>query len=104
MRNHLSTGDATFEFCVQLQVDPESTPIEDATVEWKEGDSPYQVVARIRIPQQAFESADQMALGERISFNPWNCLEPHQPLGGMNRARRAIYTALSDLRHAPRIR
>jgi len=103
LRSRLSSGDATFDFCVQFQMDPERQPIEDATVEWKETDSPYQTVARIRIPQQAFESADQMALGERISFNPWNCLEPHQPIGSMNRARRAIYTELSKLRHAPRI-
>jgi hypothetical protein len=103
MRDHLSHADATFDFCVQFQTDPETMPIEDAMVEWKEKDSPYRKVATIRIPAQAFESADQMALAERIAFNPWNCLEPHQPLGGMNRARRAIYTALAAFRHAPRI-
>ena len=27
-------------------------PIEDATVEWKEEDSPWHMVARIRIPKQ----------------------------------------------------
>ena len=103
MRMHLSSGDATFDLCVQFQADPEQMPIEDATVEWKEEDSPYHVVARIRVPSQAFESADQMAACERIAFNPWNCLEPHQPLGGMNRARRAVYTAMAAFRHAPRI-
>ena len=73
-------------------------------VEWKEKDSPYRTVAVIRIPSQAFESADRIALAESIAFNPWNCLEPHQPLGGMNRARKAIYTELAKLRHAGRIR
>ena len=45
-----------------------------------------------------------MALAEKIAFNPWNCLQAHQPLGGMNRARKAIYTELAKLRHAPRVR
>jgi hypothetical protein len=104
MRTHLSQGDATFDFCVQFQTDAEKMPIEDAMVEWKEKDSPSQVVAKIRIPSQAFESADQMAACERIAFNPWNCLEPHRPLGGMNRARLAVYTAMAAFRHAARIK
>ena len=104
MRAHLSQADATFDFCVQFQTDPEKMPIEDAMVEWKEKDSPYRKVATIRIPSQAFESADQMALAEKIAFNPWSVLQEHQPLGGMNRARKAIYTELAKLRHAPRIK
>jgi hypothetical protein len=104
LRNHLAHGDATFDFCVQFQRDAEKMPIEDAMVEWKEKDSPYVKVASIRIPSQAFETADQIGEAERIAFNPWHSLEPHQPLGGMNRARKAIYTAMSAFRHAPRIR
>jgi hypothetical protein len=45
-----------------------------------------------------------MALAEKIAFNPWNTLQEHQPLGGMNRARKHIYTELAKLRHAERIR
>jgi hypothetical protein len=104
MRTHLSQGDATFDFCVQFQTDPQKMPIEDAMVEWEEKDSPYRKVATIRIPKQAFESFDQMGFAEQIAFNPWNTLQEHQPIGGMNRARRAIYTELSKLRHAERIR
>jgi hypothetical protein len=104
MRTHLSQGEATFDFCVQFQTDPEKMPIEDAMVEWDEKDSPARKVATIRIPQQAFESADQMNFAEKIAFNPWNTLPEHQPLGGMNRARKLIYTELSKLRHADRIR
>ena len=103
LRNHLAHGDATFDVCVQFQTDAEKMPIEDAMVEWKEKDSPYRTVATIRIPSQAFESADRIGLAESIAFNPWSCLEPHQPLGGMNRARKAIYTELAKLRHAKRV-
>ena len=49
---HLDAADATFDFLVQFQVDAERMPIEDATVEWKEEDSPYVAVASIRIPRQ----------------------------------------------------
>ena len=104
MRTHLSQGDATFDFCVQLQSDPEKMPIEDAMVEWSEKDSPYRKVATIRIPSQAFESFEQMAFAEKIAFNPWSTLQEHQPIGGMNRARRLIYTELAKLRRAERIR
>jgi hypothetical protein len=104
MRAHLSQGDATFDFCVQFQTDSEKMPIENAMEEWDEKDSPYRKVATIRIPSQAFESFEQMAFAEKIAFNPWSCLQEHQPLGGMNRARKMIYTELAKLRHAERIR
>ena len=41
LRKHLDAADATFDFLVQFQVDADRMPIEDATVEWKEEDSPY---------------------------------------------------------------
>jgi hypothetical protein len=104
MRNHLAHGEATFDFCVQFQTDPKKMPIEDAMEEWDEKDSPPRKVASIRIPSQAFESFEQMGFAEKIAFNPWNALQEHQPLGGMNRARKLIYTELAKLRHAERIR
>ena len=52
LRQHLDAADAAFDFLVQFQVDAERMPIEDATVEWKEEESPYVAVASIRIPRQ----------------------------------------------------
>ena len=97
LRSHLETADASFDFMVQFQVDAERTPIEDATVEWKETDAPWVSLARIQIPQQAVGPADSESCEEAV-FNPWHCLVDHRPLGNMNRARRAIYTALAELR------
>jgi hypothetical protein len=74
-------------------------PIEDATVEWKEEDSPYVGVATIRIPKQTVAPPDESRC-EAAAFNPWHCLADHRPLGNMNRARRAIYPALSRLRQS----
>jgi hypothetical protein len=73
-------------------------PIEDATVEWKEDDSPWIAVARLRIPPQAVTAPDT-APCEALAFAPWTALVEHRPLGSMNRVRRAIYPALAALRH-----
>ncbi len=97
LRRHLEADDATFDFLVQFQLDAERMPIEDATVEWKEEDSPYVAVATIRIPRQQIAAPDTGSC-EDVAFNPWHSLVEHRPLGGMNRARRAIYPALSEFR------
>jgi hypothetical protein len=34
-----------------------------------------------------------------MSFNPWNALPDHRPLGDFNRARRTIYAAMAAFRH-----
>src|SRR6516162_102844 len=52
----LATGSWTFDFMVQVQTDPHLMPIEDATVKWPEGLSPYVPVARLRLPAQRFDS------------------------------------------------
>ncbi len=38
-------GGAKFDFAIQLQVSGKNMPIEDTTVEWKESDSPFVIVA-----------------------------------------------------------
>ena len=47
LAERLSMADASFEFCLQFQTDAAAMPIEDASVEWKEHDSPYLPVARL---------------------------------------------------------
>jgi len=97
LRQRLDAADAAFDFLVQFQVDAGRMPIEDATVEWKEAESPYVPVARIRIPRQRVAAPDSGSC-EDTAFNPWHALVEHRPLGNMNRARRAIYPALSAFR------
>jgi hypothetical protein len=97
LATHLHENEATFDFLVQFQVDAATTPIEDATVEWKEDDSPWAPVARLRIPPQAVAAPGGDAC-EEMAFDPWHALVEHRPLGSMNRARRAIYPALAALR------
>jgi Catalase len=104
MSAHLKDKEARFDFLIQTQSDPVAMPVEDPTVDWG---AHWQKVATIRIPPQSFESPAQMTFGENLSFTPWHSLPDHRPLGGINRARRAIYLAISKQRHelngAPRI-
>jgi hypothetical protein len=102
MRAHLDQEEATFDFLVQFYVDEQRTPIEDATVEWRPKDAPYERVATIRIPRQRFDTPERATRGEQTTFNPWHCLAAHMPVGRMNRARREIYRAMADFRRQPR--
>ena len=99
MVQHLSLRDAVFDFTVQLQTDPATMPIEDPGITWDERVSPFQKVATLRIASQAFDTPERREFGDNLSYNPWRCLPEHRPLGGINRARRQVYRALSDFRH-----
>ncbi|WP_338848471.1 catalase family protein [Massilia sp. W12] len=89
-----------FDFMVQLQTDAKAMPIEDPGIVWDEARSPFIKLAELRIPQQECDSPEQRVYGENLSFNPWHALPEHRPLGGINRARRVVYEAISKLRHA----
>ncbi len=98
MVEHLTTQQkqATFDFYVQIQTDAETMPIEDPTVPWT---SPEIKVATIQIAPQDFDTPEHNKLCEESSFTPWHALDVHRPLGGINRARKPVYKASSELRH-----
>lgn len=95
MSEHLNNRDASFDFLVQLQTDAKKMPVEDPTVEWK---SPFYKVATIKIPKQNFDTKTKMDFCENLSFTPWHSLPEHQPLGGINRARKQVYESIANLR------
>lgn len=88
-----------FEFGVQLQTDKDRMPVEDATVEWSEKESPYKTVAIIDIPRQELLNKEELTKCENLSFTPWHALLDHRPIGGIQRARRGIYQTISRVRH-----
>ncbi len=97
MVKRLAAGNApvSFDFGVQLQTDVESMPIEDPTKKWT---SAFTKLATIKIEPKVFDTPEQNKLGEERSFNPWNALQEHRPLGGINRARQKIYQESQKLR------
>jgi hypothetical protein len=100
LKDELARGDACLELTVQLQIPGRNMPVEDPTVLWSETDSPFQPVARITIPKQAFDTEEQDRFCEDLSFTPWHALPEHEPVGGTNRLRKAVYLEISRYRHA----
>lgn len=98
LRARLAAAPAAFEFLVQRRTVP-TMSVEDSTIEWDETIAPFTPVATIHIPVQAFDSPAQMWFAEQVSYTPWHALPAHEPLGGMNRTRRAVYEAVSRVRH-----
>jgi hypothetical protein len=77
-------------------------PIEDASVIWNEDVAPFQIVATITIENQDFDTSQALEYCERCSFNPWQSLAAHQPLGRMNEVRRMVYANAAELRNKAR--
>lgn len=98
MKNHLQRAVACFDFMVQFQTDPAAMPVEDASVEWDEGLSPYRKLATITIKNQEFQTATARQDCEWMSFNPWQSLTEHRPIGGINRVRKAVYAETARFR------
>jgi len=102
--NHFFASQAAeWELRVQLCTDLKTMPIEDASVEWPQAQSPFVAVARISVaPQTAWDHERSAAIDEDLSFDPWRGLAAHRPLGSINRVRRAAYAASAAARAARR--
>ncbi len=98
MQDTLNRGPACMEFLMQPRTSP-AMSVEDTQTEWEEAEAPFYTVARITIPKQVFDTKAQHEFCENLSFNPWHALKAHKPLGAVNRMRKAVYKAISGLRH-----
>ncbi len=101
----LGAGPVSFDLQLQFFKDEASTPIEDASREWKEADAPFVTVARLTIPRQDLRSPRGQRLSdfvETLSFDPWHAPEEFRPLGNMMRARNAAYRLSTQERGAAR--
>jgi len=95
----LRAQEVLFEFQVQLRTSSQSMPVEDVTIEWPESESPYRTVAHLLLPRQEIAAPKPPALHQELSFDVWNGLAAHRPLGGINRVRRSVYPISSAWRH-----
>ncbi|WCT74457.1 catalase family protein [Sphingomonas naphthae] len=99
MNRLLPEQGGVWELRVQLNRDLEKMPIEDASVPWDEALSPFLTVATLTVPPQiAWEHPASEATEDALSFSPWHGLAAHQPLGGVNRARKDPYKMSADYR------
>ena len=76
--------------------------IENVCNEWAESQYEFVTVATLTIPPQNFDSPESREACENLFFSPWHGIVEHRPLGGINRMRRAVYEASSNVRHHPK--
>lgn len=99
MVEHFAAQGGEWEVRVQFCTDPETMPIEDASVAWPEEKSPYIDVARIVLaPQTAWNAARRAAIDDGLAFSPWHGITAHRPLGSVMRARRVAYKVMAKFR------
>lgn len=98
MQDRLREGEACFNFRIQARPD-DSFLVEDVVTEWDQDAAPFVNVAKIRIAPQIFDTPEQNAACEAMTFNPWHAVAEHKPLGTINRMRRVVYEAISELRY-----
>jgi hypothetical protein len=91
--------DHIFELQVQLCTDPARMPVQNTSIEWKEGLSPFVTVALITIPAQNISDAANLEAADKTSIMAWRVREAHRPLGEIMRARKEVYRHSSILRH-----
>ncbi len=94
----LKNGESRFRFMVQLQTDPITMPLDNATVPWSEVQSPPIHVATLIFPAQDITDRGQSNYGETLSFNPWRTLLENAPVGSIADARMVVYRASAALR------
>jgi len=91
--NHLCLS-----LAVQVRNDPDRQPIENTLIPWDASVASWQKAAKIDIYPQIISSTAQQEFCEELAFNPWHGLQVHRPIGGINRARREVLTAIQNAR------
>ncbi|MET0281143.1 MAG: catalase family protein [Steroidobacteraceae bacterium] len=99
IQSSMTDIDGQWAFEVQLCRDLEKQPVEDPSVEWKEEEAPFVQVATLRLPpQDSWDAARVARVNDETRFSVWTGLAAHQPLGNINRARKATYQHSADFR------
>jgi Catalase len=107
LTNQLRKGNPCFDLLIQPQIPEKDMPIEDATEEWSETASPFITVGRLTLDEVGNNNKDELPdnntaeinqVCENLSFNPWHALPDHEPVGVMNRVRKAVYQGMSRYR------
>lgn len=101
LESRLSDRDYRFRFMVQRRTNPATMPLDEATVEWPESESPFIQVATLIIPRQDVNARGQAEYGQSLAFNIFR-VPPEQapaPESSIAAVRKAVYAASADVRH-----
>ncbi len=98
LKSRLLTSEYRFGIYAQFRTDENSMPIDQATIAWEEAVSPPVLLGSLVFPAQNIDATGQRELGEALSFNIWQTLPEHEPLGSIAAARRVAYQSAAQLR------
>jgi hypothetical protein len=101
LANRLSEREYRFRFMVQRRTNPATMPLDQATVEWPESESPYIQIATLVLPRQDVNARGQAEYGQSLAFNIFR-VPPEQapvPESSIAQARKAVYAASAATRH-----
>lgn len=93
LKSRLAGSSLSMDLQLQFYTKEKHTPIEDASVDWKEKHSPYVTVGRLHIAAGVDALDDIQETIEKAIFDPWQALKEHRPLGDVMRARKVVYFA-----------
>jgi hypothetical protein len=101
LANRLADREYRFTLSVQRRTNKKRMPLDEATVEWPEKDSPFVPVARLVIPRQDVRARGQAEYGQGLSFNIWRvpAVNAPDPESSVAVVRREVYAAGARLRH-----
>jgi hypothetical protein len=99
MARRLAQREYRFRFMVQLRTHPATMPLDEATVEWPEKESPFVHVATLVLPKQETGTRGQAEYGQGLAFNIWRVPMEQAPVGSIAEARKVVYAAGAQLRH-----
>lgn len=92
LREYFAKNEMTYDFRVQFCEDIEKQPVEDASVQWDEEESPFKTVGKVVFPKQdSFDPARRSFWDDQMKLNVWAGSEEHRPLGSVNRLRKSLY-------------
>jgi Catalase len=98
LRPGVAHSDVVLNFSVRVRHSATPQDVENAALWWTRPRDRVTPLGKIRIPRQQFEAPHLRYETERMTFNPWNCLPEHRPLGSINRMRLAVYLASLQVR------
>jgi hypothetical protein len=101
LANRLSKGEYRFKLMVQRRTNPATMPLDQATVEWSEQESPYLHLATLVLPRQDVNARGQAQYGQSLAFNIFR-VPPEQapaPQSSIAQARKVVYAASATVRH-----
>ncbi|KAF8862313.1 hypothetical protein BDZ45DRAFT_712831 [Acephala macrosclerotiorum] len=95
-----SKHQAGYLFQVQFCENLDERPVEYAVIPWEDEKYPWQIGAKVVVPQQdSYVFARKTFWEDHMVLNSWHGLKSFQPLGSPNKLRRVVYPAGASLRH-----